>query len=241
MLRLVKHLNARAREAYVSEHGVARVFIGRQDAPSPPMRAHANIARAYAALGKDGRDQRNTLRLHVATACGLADGSLLSSDTTAQELPMGYPNAPGSVRGWAERCGRALAQRKTPGVLGVEAACAQGQTILKSGKAHHLFAQSQQAKRQVLTRLLTEVGPLLVQTRPLIVPLRQRHGHGTHRATATLCTLPEVAKRLIPPMVQWSTTGGVAPGQMLPAGLPTRVHSGATRQGKRWSVACRIS
>jgi hypothetical protein len=33
VLMLVKHLNARAMEAYVAENAVARVFIGRQDAP----------------------------------------------------------------------------------------------------------------------------------------------------------------------------------------------------------------
>jgi hypothetical protein len=220
VLMLVKHLNAREMEAYVSENGVARVFIGRQDTPSPQIRDHSNIARAYAALGKDGIDQINTLMLHVAKACGFADVSLLSADTTAQELPIGYPNEPGILRGWAQRCGRALAKLKTQGVLGVEAACAQVQTILKSVKEHHLFAQSKQEKRQVLTRLLTEVGQLIVQTRPMIVPLRQRHDHVTQRATATLCTMHEVAKRLIPQIVQWITTGVVAQGKILHAGLP---------------------
>ena len=217
VLMLVKHLNAREMEAYVSENVVARVFIGRQDAPSPQMRDHSNIARAYAALGKDGIDQINALMLHVAKACGFADVSILSSDTTAQELPIGYPNEPGILRGWAQRCGRALAKLKTQGVLGVEAACAQVQTILKSVKEHHLFAQSKQEKRQVLTRLLTEVGQLIVQTRPMIVQLRQRHDHVTQRATATLCTMHEVAKRLIPQIVQWITTGVVAPGKILHA------------------------
>ena len=122
VLMLVKHLNAREMEAYVSENVVARVFIGRQDAPSPQIRDHSNIARAYAALGKDGIDQINALMLHVAKACGFADVSILSSDTTAQELPIGYPNEPGILRGWAQRCGRALAKLKTQGVLGVEAA-----------------------------------------------------------------------------------------------------------------------
>jgi hypothetical protein len=46
VLMLGKHLNAREREAYGAEHGVARVFLGRQDAPSPQMRDHSNIARA---------------------------------------------------------------------------------------------------------------------------------------------------------------------------------------------------
>ena len=46
VLMLVKHLNAREMEAYVSENVVARVFIGRQADPNPQMRDHSNIARA---------------------------------------------------------------------------------------------------------------------------------------------------------------------------------------------------
>ena len=220
VLMLVKHLNSREMEAYVAENVVARVFIGRQDDPHPQIRDHANIARAYAALGQEGVEEVNALILHVAKDWGFADIRILSSDTTAQELPMGYPNEPGILRGLAQRCGRALAQLKTRAVVGVDTALAQVQTILKTVKEHHLFAKSPAAKRQVLTRLLTEVGQLIVQTRPMIVPLRQRHDHVTQRAIATLCAMHEVAKRLIPQIVQWITTGVVAQGKILHAGLP---------------------
>src|SRR4029453_16636235 len=92
VLMLVKHLNAREMEAYVSENVVARVFIGPHADPHPQIRDHSNIARAYAALGTDRLEEVNALLLHVAHDCGFADASILSSDTTAQELPIGYPN-----------------------------------------------------------------------------------------------------------------------------------------------------
>ena len=41
VLMLVKHLNAREMEAYVSENVVARIFIGRQDDPTPQIRDHS--------------------------------------------------------------------------------------------------------------------------------------------------------------------------------------------------------
>ena len=219
VLMLVKHLHAREMEAYLAENVVARVFLGRQDDPRPQIREHSNIARAYAALGKDGVDENNALILYVAKALGFADASILSSDTTAQELPIGYPNEPGILRGWAQRCGRALAKLKTRGVLGVDAALAQVQTILKSVKEHHLFAKGTQAKRQVLTRLLTEVGQLIVHTRPMVTQLGQRRDRVTQRATATLWAMHEVAKRLIPQIVQWITTGVVAQGKIVHAGV----------------------
>jgi hypothetical protein len=216
---LVKNLKAREMEAYVAENVVARVFIGRQGDPQPQIRDHSNIARAYAALGKDGVDEVNGLMLHVAQDCGFADASILSADTTAQELPIGYPNEPGILRGWAQRCGRALTKRKTRAVVGVDTALAQVQTILRTVKEHHLFAKGTQAKRQVLTRLLTEVGQLVVQTRQLVQELGARRDRVTHHAITTLQTMHEVAKRLIPQIVQWITTGVVAKGKIIHAGV----------------------
>jgi hypothetical protein len=219
VLMLVKHLNAREMEAYVSENVGARVFIGRQAAPNPQIRDHSNIARAYAALGTDGLEEVNALLLQVAQDCGFADASILASDTTAQELPIGYPHEPGSLRGWAQRCGRALAKLKTRAVVGVDTALAQVQTILRTVKEHHLFAKGKQAKRQVLTRLLTEVGQLIVQTRLLVQGLGARRDRVTQHALTTLQTMHEVAKRLIPQIVQWITTGVVAKGKILHAGV----------------------
>jgi hypothetical protein len=219
VLMLVKHLNARDMESYLAENVVARVFIGRQDDPSPQMRDHSNIARAYTALGKDGVEEVNALILHVAKDLGFADISILSSDTTAQELPIGYPNEPGILRGVAQRCGRALAKLKRRGVLGVDRALDQVQTILRSVKEHHLFAKSKAEKRQVLTRLLTEVGQLIVQTRPMVARLAARRDRVTQSATATLGAMHEVAKRLIPQIVQWITTEVVAKGKIVHAGV----------------------
>jgi hypothetical protein len=219
VLMLVKHLHSRDMEAYLAENVVARVFIGQQDDPRPQIRDHSNIARAYAALGKDGVDEINALILQVATDLGFADPSILSSDTTAQELPIGYPNEPGILRGWAQRCGRALQKRKTRAVVGVDMALAQVETILRSVKEPHLFAKSKSEKRQVLTRLLTEVGQLVVSTRPMVTRLGQSRDRVTQRATATLVAMHEVAKRLIPQIVQWITTGVVAKGKIVHAGL----------------------
>jgi hypothetical protein len=219
VLMLVKHLHARDMEAYVAENVVARVFIGRQDDPRPQIRDHSNIARAYTALGKDGVEEVNALILHVAKDYGFADVRILSSDTTAQELPIGYPNEPGILRGWAQRCGRALVQLKTRGVWGVDHALTQVQTILRSVKEHHLFAKGKQAKRQVLTRLLTEVGQLVVHTRPLLRRLGDSRDRVTQRAMATLVAMHEVAKRLVPQIVQWITTGVVAKGKIVHAGV----------------------
>ena len=110
-------------------------------------------------------------------------------------------------------------QLKTRGVWGVDHALAQVQTILRSVKEHHLFPKGKQAKRQVLTRLLTEVGQLVVHTRPLLRRLGDSRDRVPQRATATLVAMHEVAKRLIPQIVQWITTGVVAKGKIVHAGI----------------------
>jgi len=219
VLMLVKNLHARAMEAYLAENVVARVFIGRQADVRAQIRDHSNIARAYVALGKAGIDEVNGLTLTVAKALGFADPSILSADTTAQELPIGYPNEPGILRGVAQRCGRALAKLKERGVVGVGRALEQVQTILRSVKEHHLFAKGKPEKRRVLTRLLTEVGQLVVDTRPMVEQLRQSRDRVTQSARATLGVMHEVAKRLIPQIVQWITTGVVAKGKIVHAGV----------------------
>src|SRR5216683_338079 len=155
----------------------------------------------------------------LTLGCGVADVGILSSDTTAQELPIGYPNDPGILRGVARRCGRALVKLKTRAVLGVDTALAQVQTILRTVKEHHLFAKGPEEKRQVLTRLLTEVGQLVVQTRRLVQGLGKRRDRVTHHAITTLKTMHEVAKRLIPQIVQWITTGVVAKGKIVHVGV----------------------
>lgn len=104
-------------------------------------------------------------------------------------------------------------------MLGIETALAQVQTMLKTVKAPHLLAKGKQATRQVLTRLLTEVGQWVVQTRVLVHGLDKRRDRVTHHALTPLQTMHEVAKRLIPQIVQWITTGVVAKGKILPAGV----------------------
>jgi hypothetical protein len=52
-----------------------------------------------------------------------------------------------------------------------------------------------------------------------VVRLGQRRDRVTHKALTTLQTMHEVAKRLIPQIVQWITTGVVAKGKIIHTGL----------------------
>jgi hypothetical protein len=220
VLMLIKNFDARRMEAYLAENVVARVFIDRQADPTRQIRDHSNIARAYAALGQAGLDEVNQLVVQEAHRFGFVDAGILSSDTTAQELPIGYPNEPGILRGLAQRCGRALCQLKKRGVGGLETALAQVQTVLRSVKEHHLFTQGKAEKREVLTRILREVGQLMVETRPVLARWAQSPDRVIQNATATLASRHDVIKALIGQIVQWVTTGVVAKDKIIHVGIP---------------------
>jgi hypothetical protein len=220
VLMLIKHFDSRQMEAYLAENVVARVFIGRQRDVQAQIRDHSNIARAYAALGQAGIDEVTHLVIKQAHAFGFVDEGVMSSDTTAQELAIGYPNEPGILRGLAQRCGRALRRLKKRGAQGLDAALAQTETILRSVKEHHLFTKGREEKRQVLTRILTEVGELMVQTRPLVERLATRSERVIQSARSRLLAMHEVIKPLMAQIVHWLTTGKVAANKIVHVGIP---------------------
>jgi hypothetical protein len=220
VLMLIKGFDSRQMEAYLAENVVARVFIGRQRAAKAQIRDHSNIARAYAALGKEGIDAVNRWVVKEAHRFGFVDEGSLSADTTAQELPIGDPNEAGILRGLAQRCGRALTQLRKRGVQGREGALNQVQTILRSVKEHHHFTSGKAAKQQVLTRILREVGKLMVQTRPLVERLATRSERVIQSARSQLVAMHEVIKPLMAQIVYWLTTGKVAAYKIIHVGIP---------------------
>src|SRR3989475_6408018 len=243
VLMLIKAFDSRQMEAYLAENVVARVFIGRQHDPQAQMRDHSNIARAYAALGKAGIDEVNQLVIKEAHRFGFVDEGSLSADTTAQELSLGSPNEPGILRGLAQRCGRALTQMKQRGIAGLDSALGQVQTILRSVKEHHLFTSGKADKRQVLIRILKEVGALIVQTRPLVERLETSADRGMQSARSRLLAMHEVIKPLMGQIVHWLSTGKVAANKIVHVGIPQARAIGRNKAGNKteFGVAYLIS
>ncbi len=220
VLMLIKHFDSRQMEDYLAENVVARLFIGRHRDVKAQIRDHSNIARAYAALGKDGIEEVTHLVIKEAHCFGFVDEGVLSADTTAQELPIGYPNEPGILRGLAQRVGRALTQLKKRGIQGLGDALDQTQTILRSVKEHHLFTKGREEKREVLIRILTEVGALMVKTRPLLEGLETSSDQVIQSARSRLVAMHGVIKPLMRQIVHWITTGKVAANKIIHAGIP---------------------
>jgi hypothetical protein len=220
VLMLIKTFDSRQMEAYLAENVVARVFIGRHQDVQAHIRDHSNIARAYGALGKAGIEEVTPLVIKQAHRFGFVDEGVLSSDTTAQELPIGYPNEPGILRGLAQRCGRALRRLKDRGVQGLEGALGQVETILRSVKEHHLFIKGQAEKREVLTRILREVGTLIGQTRVIETAVAGHSDRVIQSARSRLLAMHGVIKVLMGQIVHWISTGKVAAHKIVHVGIP---------------------
>jgi len=220
VLMLIKHVDSRQMEAYLAENVVARVFIGRHQESQAQIRDHSNIARAYAALGKSGIEELTHLVLKQAHGFGFVDEGVMSSDTTAQELPIGYPNEPGILRGLALRCGRALRRLQQRGVQGLDAALEQSETILRSVKEHHLFTKGKADKREVLVRILKEVGTLISQSRVITSAIEGSSERVIQSARSKLVAMQGVIHVLMGQIVHWVTTGKVAAHKIVHVGIP---------------------
>ena len=219
VLMIVKGLSSRDMETYLAENVVARMFIGRQVSAVPQIRDHANIARAYAALGKQGLEEITALILTEAVRFGFGDASMLSADTTAQELPIGYPNEPGILRGLAQRCGRALVNLKKKGVEDVQEALGKVQTVLISVKEYHVFAKGKEEKRRILSRLVEETQELLATTDKVVEGIQDTSEGVKQVAIKKLRTMKQVGEQLLPQILSWMRTGIVAQGKILHTGI----------------------
>lgn len=219
VLKFAKHLNSRQMEDYLSENVVARLFVGCHQQTTPAIRDHASIARAEAALGAEGIEEVNKLIVNQAVRLGFGDPEVLSGDTTAQELPIGYPNEPGILKGLAQRCLRAFIKLKKKGVSYVKKGVEQSKQVIKLVKQYHLFTKSKQQKDHLLNHLLAQTEKLMKETTLVTNRVRAGGQRIKHSALEKLKQMKEVATRLIPQISYWIKTGKVARGKILHSGI----------------------
>jgi hypothetical protein len=219
VLMWLESVHARQMEKYLSESVVARRFLDLTAQQLMHVRDHSAIARAEAALGAQGKAEVNALILHKAAELGFTNGTILSSDTTVQEPLIGYPNEPGILKGWAERLARSFQKLKKRGVTGAQAGLEKTQEIFRQVKEHHLWAKTKAAKKQLLTQLLQTSAELLAQTKEVIQEVSTRCGQAKQKAVSKLKQMVEVGRKLLPQIKHWLTTGRVAAGKIIHAGI----------------------
>jgi hypothetical protein len=233
VLMIVKHYNSREMEEYLAENVVARVFISRQGETKAQIRDHSNIARIMDGLGAEGQEEINAIVVKRATKLGFADPEILSPDTTAQEVPIGYPNEPGILRGIAQRCLRAFGKLKKAGTRVKTEVVEKAKTVLKLVKQHHLFAKTKEEKKKLLNKIITETKRLMKTSKEIAASIGPRAKPVKQAAAQRLTEMVEVTKQLIPQIKYWMKTGKVATGKILHAGITQARAIVRNKTGKR--------
>jgi hypothetical protein len=219
VLCLVKNMSSREMEAYLSENAVARVFIDWENNSQAQVRDHSNIARIMEALGEEGIKELNALIVRQAVDLGFGDPGTLSGDTTAQELPIGYPHEAGILKGLAERCSRALKKLKSKGKRGLKKAQEQCEMVIRKAKEYHLFAKTKERKDAILRSMVRQTRKLLWEAEVASTRFSEETDRVLSSASGQLWQMAWVGRQLLPQILHWLKTGTVAKGKILHAGL----------------------
>jgi hypothetical protein len=158
---------------------------------------------------------------------------VLSSDTTAQEPAIGYPNEPGILRGVAQRVYRSLVKVKEKGVVGLEAGKEKAKEIFRTVKEYHLFAKGKEKKDELLYQLVEQTKELMTESQKVIKQVGGSAKRVTQSAVVKLERMVEVSAQLLPQILQWLQTGVVATGKILHAGITEARAIVKNKAGKR--------
>jgi hypothetical protein len=239
ILMLVMRKNSRQMEETMSFHAVARDFLALPDSRKIQVRDHSTIARVLDKLGAEGLAAIGSHIAADAIRFGFEDPSVLSADTTAQQLSIGYPNEPGILQGIAQRCLRACNRLKKAGRKKLQDVRDQAIGVLKKVKEHHLFAKAPEAKEALLRATVRQTKRLLVACGDVQDRLYQADDTLSMGALKTFASMREVGSKLLPQIISWMNTGKVAPNKILHAGLPMARAIVRNKAGKKCEFGLR--
>ena len=219
VLMMLLRLKPRELERELKENAPARLFVEVAHPTETLVRDHANVDRTLRALGALGMERLNAMLLREAVELDFADPQVLSSDTTAQELPIGYPNEPGILRQVFQRFERVVLRLKKAGLSLGETLLEPGRKLLKLVREHRLFAKSPEEKHTVLGRIVEQSQELFSVAEQVQQHLAGRCESFLRNASAKLASLTDFLRRLTPQIRHWMATGKVAKDKLLHAGL----------------------
>ncbi len=219
LMMVMKH-DSRQMESYLSENAVARLFVGVQGLGDVQIRDHSNIARIHASLDAQAQEELTALIIRLAIARGFADASVQSADTTAQELPIGYPHEAGILKGFAERVIRGCKKLRSLGKRLLSPSVDAAVDIVRKAKEYHLFAKTKERKDAIIKNMVGKAQSILTE----LEALSARHRHAGEQAarsvSRTFDELLTVTRKLLPQVTYWLETGKVASGKILHVGFP---------------------
>ncbi len=95
----------------------------------------------------------------------------------------------------------------------------KAEQVIRSAKEHHLFAKDQEKKKSILERMIEETKTLLKETVELVETTKELPGKVIKNSIEKLEQMQDVGKQLIPQIIHWMSTGRVAAGKIIHAGI----------------------
>ena len=232
----VRNLNYREAEDQIAHYAPARYLCDLMD--SDWCIDHVTIFDFGKMLGSEGIQAINNQILAIATKNGLADPSILMSDTTAQEAMIPYPTETGLMARYMELMGKGI--KKVAGKFQsvkseVKKAAVQVKNLLRNS---NLFAKTKEQKRKVGKKMYHTVKAVHEQVSNLL-----NTGHSlSSKAGKEITRLTNVMEKLLPQMLHFLETGFVAAKKVIHLQMPelyaiTRGKAGKQVEfGLKWGI-----
>ena len=235
---LLLKLDSRQMERELKYNALSRLFVMTDRPTEGFVRDHANIDRSYRALGADGIEELNQIIIQRALESGFSDLETLNSDTTIQELHIGYPNEPGILRQVAQkvvRLGKRLLKagfKQSKGA--VLRVTEQATRVLEKVKEHRLFAKTKEDKARLLREMMTETEVMMTEATTLQLSCAvQTKSKVASRVGEKIRELQGFVTGLLPQIKGWLETKKVATQKLLHPGFAEARSHTKNKPGKK--------
>ena len=226
-LMAVKGCTYRQAEDLIAHYAPARYLCNLMD--STWNIDHVTIFQFTEMLGAAGMAEINKQILKKAVEKGLADPSVLMSDTTAQESKISYPNEIGLMAKYMKTVYR-LTGKAAGKFLSIRSGL-KGKVKMVKGmvKNAHVFAKTREAKQKIMKKLLVEVEKIHRKLKRKVKSGRRLR----LKPSIELKRLTEVMETLLPQMKYFADTGFVAAKKIIHLNMNTLYAIVRGKAGKR--------
>jgi len=208
----LRNVTYREAEDYIAHYAPARYLCQLMDSTWRPD--HVTIFEFIEMLGPEGMKFTNAEVLNTAKDHGLADPSLMMSDTTAQEAKIPYPTEVGLMSKFAEAIKKQV-KKVGSAFSKVKAKIKEVSKKVKGlVRSHHLFAKGKEAKTKTAKKIYHTTMEIHKELEKVFSNYSPRS-----KATQELQRLSETMRNLFPQIKHFLETGFVANKKIIHLGM----------------------
>ncbi len=210
VLMAVKDITYREAEDLIVHYAPARYLCNLMDTSSWTV-DHVTLFEFTKMLGPEGMQEINKLVMDIAIQNGLADPSMMVSDTTAQEAKIPYPNEVGLMGRFTNIMKRLTSKAKGKFTKVQKKIKSSLKKIKSLAKISHVYAKSSEQKRKVALKMLHIVDDIHGEILELIQNGRKLRS----KTSKEIARLTELMEKLIPQIFYFIETHSVAPKKII--------------------------